>query len=98
MSARALKLGDVGRSAPETWPAPFDEPKRIHLIVSIYAAEITQLDDVQQRALGDGTAWRLLGTREGCSFEDDIVHFGYRDNIMISMALRNVLPLVPVDV
>jgi len=82
MNARALKLGDVGRSAPETWPAPFDEPKRIHLIVSIYATEISQLDDVQQRALGDGTAWRLLGTREGCSFEDDIVHFGYRDNIM----------------
>ena len=38
MTARALKLGDVGRSAPETWPAPFDEPERIHLIATIYAA------------------------------------------------------------
>ena len=26
--------------------------------------------------------WTLLGTREGYSFPDDIVHFGYRDNIM----------------
>ena len=82
MNARALKLGDVGRSAPETWPAPFNEPGRIHLVASIYATEVAQLDDVQQRALADGTAWRLLGTREGCSFDDDIVHFGYRDNIM----------------
>ena len=32
MTARALKLGDVGPSAPENWPAPFDEPRRIHLI------------------------------------------------------------------
>ena len=82
MNARALKLGDVGRSAPQTWPAPFNEPERIHLIASIYAAEVAQLDDVQQRALADGRAWKLLGTREGCSFPDDVVHFGYRDNIM----------------
>ena len=68
MTARALKLGDVGRSAPETWPAPFDEPERLHLIASIYATEVAQLDDVQQRALADGNAWRLLGTREGCGF------------------------------
>ena len=82
MNARALKLGDVGRSAPQTWPAPFNEPARIHLIATIYATEVEQLDDVQRRALADGKAWRLLGTREGCSFPDDIVHFGYRDNIM----------------
>ena len=82
MTARAWKLGDVGRSAPENWPAPFNEPKRIHLIATIYAEEAAQLDDVQQRALADGKAWTLLGTREGYSFPDDIVHFGYRDNIM----------------
>lgn len=82
MTARALKLGDVGRSAPETWPAPFNEPARIHLIASIYATEVAQLDSVQQRALAGEKAWRLLGTREGCNFADDIVHFGYRDNIM----------------
>jgi deferrochelatase/peroxidase EfeB len=82
MNARALKLGDVGRSAPQTWPAPFNEPERIHLIATIYATEVAQLDDVEQRALADGKAWKLLGTREGCSFPDDIVHFGYRDNIM----------------
>jgi deferrochelatase/peroxidase EfeB len=81
MTARALKLGDVGSSAPETWPSPFDDPGRIHLIATIYAGDVRQLDQVQQRAL-DRNALTLLGTREGYNFADDFVHFGYRDNIM----------------
>jgi deferrochelatase/peroxidase EfeB len=81
MTARALKLGDVGPSAPETWPSPFDEPRRIHLIATIYAGDVRQLDQVQQRAL-DRNALTLLGTREGYNFAGDFVHFGYRDNIM----------------
>ncbi len=81
MTARALKLGDVGPSAPETWPSPFDEPRRIHLIATIYAGTVRQLDEVQQSAL-DRNALTLLGTREGYNFRDDYVHFGYRDNIM----------------
>jgi deferrochelatase/peroxidase EfeB len=82
MTARALKLGDVGPSAPETWPDPFNEPRRIHIIATIHAGEAEQLDQVQERALAEGKALRLLGTREGCSFPHDVVHFGYRDNIM----------------
>jgi deferrochelatase/peroxidase EfeB len=81
MTARALKLGDIGPSAPETWPSPFDQPKRIHLIATIYAEEAEQLDPVQQRAL-DRNALTLLGTRDGHNFRNDFVHFGYRDNIM----------------
>src|SRR5215471_12827118 len=64
MTARALKLGDVGPSAPETWPKPFNEPERIHLIATIYADKLEQLDQVQQRAL-DRNALTLLGTRDG---------------------------------
>src|SRR4029077_10935188 len=70
MTARALKLGDVGPSAPETWPSPFDEPGRIHIIATIYAGDVRQLDQVQQRAL-DRNALTLLGTREGHNFRDD---------------------------
>jgi deferrochelatase/peroxidase EfeB len=81
MNARALKLGDVGASVPQTWPSPFNQPKRIHLIATIYAEQSEELDQVQQRALADNRAFRLLGTREGCSFPEDRVHFGYRDNI-----------------
>jgi deferrochelatase/peroxidase EfeB len=81
MTARALKLGDVGASAPENWPSPFNEPDRIHLIATIYAEKIEQLDQVQQHVL-DRNALTLLGTREGSNFNGDFVHFGYRDNIM----------------
>ena len=82
MNARAVKLGDVGASAPQNWPAPFNEPRRIHLIATIYAEKVEQLNEVQQLALVDESALRLLGKREGCSFPGDRVHFGYRDNIM----------------
>jgi deferrochelatase/peroxidase EfeB len=82
MNARALKLGDVGASAPETWPAPFNDPKRIHIVATIYAHEIAQLNRVQDQALADTKALRLLGAPlDGCSFPHDLVHFGYRDNI-----------------
>jgi deferrochelatase/peroxidase EfeB len=81
MTTRALKLGDVGPSAPEEWPEPFNEPKWIHLIAAIYAENVEQLNEVQKRALIDGKAFRLLGTREGYNFQGDFVHFGYRDNI-----------------
>jgi deferrochelatase/peroxidase EfeB len=81
MTARALKLGDIGTSAPKNWPAPFNDPKRIHLIATIYADQVAQLDEVQQRALAGEGAFRLLGTRDGCNFPGDRVHFGYRDSI-----------------
>jgi deferrochelatase/peroxidase EfeB len=81
INARALKLADAGPSAPENWPAPFNDPKRVHLIASIYADEIAQLDRVQHQALPDGTGLRPLGAREGWCFAGDYVHFGYRDNI-----------------
>jgi deferrochelatase/peroxidase EfeB len=81
MTARAMKLGDVGPSSPESWPAPFNEPKRVHLIATIYAERAGQLNEVQQRAFPDEKAFRLLGMREGFNPPDDVVHFGYRDNI-----------------
>jgi deferrochelatase/peroxidase EfeB len=81
MTARASKLGDVGPNAPENWPKPFNEPKRIHLIATIYAENVEQLNEVQKRALTDAKAFKLLDTREGYNFPGDFVHFGYRDNI-----------------
>ena len=81
MNSRALKLGDAGPSAPETWPAPFDDPGRLHLIATIYADEIDQLDRVQQQAVSGTSGLKLLGVREGWNFHGDYVHFGYRDNI-----------------
>jgi deferrochelatase/peroxidase EfeB len=81
MSARALKLGDIGDGAPEYWPAPFDKPRDIHVIASIYAKELADLDRVQSQALQNARSFRLLGVREGYNFDHDFVHFGYHDNI-----------------
>lgn len=83
MVQRAVKLGDIGASAPACWPAPFDQPERVHVVVAIYADDQTHLDAVQ-RGLAQGeaaTAWRSLGVRDGANFDGDFVHFGYRDNI-----------------
>jgi deferrochelatase/peroxidase EfeB len=87
MNARALKLGDAGPSAPENWPAPFNDPDKLHIIATIYANDmpaeqaIALQDAVQKRALADGCGLRLLGVRDGAGFNADYVHFGYRDNL-----------------
>jgi hypothetical protein len=81
MNARALKLGDAGPSAPENWPAPFNDPNKLHIIATIYANEIALQDAVEQRALADGSGLRRLGVRDGAGFDGDYVHFGYRDNL-----------------
>jgi deferrochelatase/peroxidase EfeB len=81
MTPRATKLGDVGDSAPGNWPAPFDKPQRIHLIATIFADEVAQLDRIKQQALEGSKGLNLLGQRDGFCFDEDRVHFGYTDNI-----------------
>jgi len=81
MTARAIKLGDVGDSAPENWPAPFDKPHRIHLIATIFADDVAQLDRIKKQALEGTRGLNLLGQRDGFCFDGDRVHFGYTDNI-----------------
>ena len=81
MTVRATKLGDVGDSAPDKWPEPFDKTQRIHLIATIFADEVAQLDRIKQQALGRSRGLNLLGQRDGFCFDGDFVHFGYTDNI-----------------
>jgi deferrochelatase/peroxidase EfeB len=80
MADRAVKIGDVGDSAPGTWAAPFDRPDRIHLVASIYADGPDPLD----RAEGQiKRAFDILdkGRLDGRSLPDNRVLFGYIDNI-----------------
>jgi deferrochelatase/peroxidase EfeB len=90
MTKRAVKLADVGPSAPENWEKPFDQPAQIHIIASIYvgnaskpdaAVEVAQLDAAQRAAVADKWGLSLLGTRDGWCFNGDYVHFNYTDNI-----------------
>jgi deferrochelatase/peroxidase EfeB len=81
MTVRATKLGDVGNSAPDRWPDPFDKPQRIHLIATIHAETEDQLNSVQKQALDGTRGFNLLGRRDGFCFDKNVVHFGYADNI-----------------
>ncbi len=84
MTARAVHLSDVGASAPEHWPAPFDRPDRLHLIATVYASVsdgddgTAALDRVQAQV---ARAFTVLGTRDGQRFDEDRVHFDYVDSI-----------------
>ncbi|UWQ90368.1 hypothetical protein K3727_16510 [Rhodobacteraceae bacterium M382] len=78
MRARAMKLGDFGSSAPEHWPAPFDQPERVHIIASIYVDEERHLDVVQGQV---ARAFNVIGVRNGRNLADQKVFFGYQDSI-----------------
>ena len=78
MTARALKLGDFGESAPDKWPPPFDQPARVHVVASIHADDAEHLDRVQAQV---ARAFNLLGTRDGRNLAHGKVFFGYRDGI-----------------
>lgn len=78
MAARALKIGDFGESAPETWPSPFDSLERIHIIASIYSDDADELDRIEAQV---GKAFEVLGSRDGRDLAKSKVIFGYVDSI-----------------
>lgn len=83
MNARAVKLGDVGESAPEHWAEPFSTPECVHLIVSAHADTVDHLDRARDQvtAAGAGRAFSLRGIRDGYNFNGDYIHFDYKDSI-----------------
>ncbi|MEQ6249863.1 hypothetical protein ABMC89_13295 [Sulfitobacter sp. HNIBRBA3233] len=78
MTKRAAKLGDTGTSAPEHWPAPFDDPDRLHIVASIYADVENEIAKVHAQV---EKAFTVLGQRDGAGLGEDKVFFGYTDNI-----------------
>ena len=78
MAKRALKLGDFGESAPDKWPAPFDQPARVHVVATIYSDEAHHIDRVQDQV---ARAFNVIGIRDGRSLDDGKVFFGYKDSI-----------------
>ena len=78
MTARAMKIGDFGDSAPETWPAPFDRPERVHLIASVHSDTEAPLDRAQEQV---ARAFTVLGVRNGRNLPEGKVFFGYVDGI-----------------
>ncbi|MEL7097530.1 MAG: hypothetical protein AAGM84_01760 [Pseudomonadota bacterium] len=80
METRGDKLGDVGGSAPSNWPAPFDQPERIHVIATLHA-DVESFLNAADMALASVPGFTVLGARSGANFDGPYVHFGYHDNI-----------------
>ena len=78
MTKRAMKLGDFGESGPENWPAPFDQPDRVHLIASVHSDVPEHLDIVEKQV---AQAFSVLGVRNGRNLPEGKVFFGYVDGI-----------------
>lgn len=78
MASRALKIGDFGESAPETWPSPFDRLERIHILASIYSDDPSELDRIESQT---AKAFNIIGIRDGRDLAKSKVIFGYVDSI-----------------
>jgi deferrochelatase/peroxidase EfeB len=78
MTGRALKVGDFGLSAPDKWPAPFDQPARVHIVASIYADDATHIDRVESQV---ARAFNVLSAKDGRNLPGDKVFFGFDDSI-----------------
>jgi deferrochelatase/peroxidase EfeB len=78
MTSRAMKLGDFGDSAPEYWPAPFDEPKRVHIIARIHANDTEKLQEIEDQV---ARAFNVIGVRDGRQLDKGKVIFGYVDGL-----------------
>lgn len=78
MHRRAIKLGDVGESDPSRWPKPFDDPDKVHIIASLCASDTAEILAASNKF---SPPFHVLGWRDGFSFPDRKVFFGYRDSI-----------------
>ncbi|MGZ4784770.1 MAG: Dyp-type peroxidase [Acidimicrobiales bacterium] len=83
MIARAVRLGDIGDSAPENWLPSFRYPHAVHLLVTIHADDAQTREAIAAQVSGyaAGRAFAVLSTHDGQAFDHGKVHFGYRDNI-----------------
>lgn len=82
-AARAESLGDTGDAAPSAWA--YGGRQAEHLVVSVYTDEDrhAELDAVSRQLRGLMAQHGLaeLGAFDATSFDDGVVHFGYRDGI-----------------
>ena len=82
MLARAESLGDTGPSAPTTWDAVYQDPDRLHVLVTRYATEGAIDDAVAElRASVDGAGLEVLAVERGAGLPSGREHFGYLDGV-----------------
>jgi Dyp-type peroxidase family len=83
MAARAIELGDVGRSAPMRWEHPFGTGE-VHVVVAALAPDRAQLESVLDRVRRAGLGLRGLSAvarLDCCQLPTGREPFGFRDGI-----------------
>ncbi len=97
-TSRGAHVGDIGPNSPNTWAEGFNDPTKIHVVLSLYAAD-TQIRDVAFAALEAGIegAFSVEKTFDAQLFDNDsqVVHFGYLDNISQPFIAGDPVPFVP---
>ncbi|MGI9023258.1 MAG: Dyp-type peroxidase [Acidimicrobiales bacterium] len=88
MAARAVRLGDVGTSSPETWEGGLGRAGSVHLIFTIHAKDVASLEALWEQVVvaGSDGAYRELSRFDGETLVDPatgkrVEHFGFRDGI-----------------
>ncbi len=97
-TSRGAHVGDIGPNSPNTWADGFNDPTKIHAVLSLYAAD-TQTRDLAFAALEAGIAgaFSIEKTFDARLFENDskVVHFGYLDNISQPFIAGDPVPFRP---
>lgn len=79
----AKTIGDIGDSAPANWLGGLGNGDQVHLLISLWVRDSTEiLDNVSAKLTDafDGAATVLL-VHDAEALPDDKIHFGYRDSI-----------------
>ncbi len=99
-TSRGAHVGDIGQNSPNTWSEGFNDPTKIHMVLSLYAAD-TQTRNAAFTALEAGIigAFTVETTFDAELFANDshVVHFGYLDNISQPFVAGDPVPVVPDD-
>jgi Dyp-type peroxidase family len=103
-AARAVHLGDVGRSAPEHWVGGLGSDAA-HALVFLFAQTTAILERVSAQLrlqFASGGAFTELSAQDGGALPDNLAHFGYRDGFAqptveggLPPALADPLPRAP---
>jgi Dyp-type peroxidase family len=86
MASRSQKIGDLGRSDPSNWQAPFGDPDGLHAIILLAADEARTLaDDVHHwKSMMKEANIVLVGEQAGQTLGGDLnghEHFGFKDGV-----------------
>jgi len=79
---RAGLIGDVGLNAPRTWQGGLGESEKVHLLLSVFAEDLSILYKEVEKILADSAAGFEVISQNPCNqLPDGRIHFGYKDNI-----------------